>query len=230
MRRIRKYLLGATVLVTAGTAVVCCAGLVSVTVSNYTDGSGYYSWTLTRGAGESNIWGVGTVGIESYGVEQIFSPTGWSAATSNAVITWTYTNGTWFIHDIPVMFAVQSAITNSRLYTNVSPDHFFPQGALAGWLYDTNHSPLNIPGSESFDIIGPEPRPRFSGFSISNSQAMFSVEEMMGRTCYVERTIDLMSNAWQAATNFTVQGLSTNLTDPIPAMTNLLFYRLRFTH
>lgn len=227
MKRSRKLLSAIVAATTAFCLALACYGArVTVVSSNSTPGR--WHWFFTKGD-ENTIWGLeGSIRIQSYGVQQVYSPTGWSYTNDGGFITWTPTNGTVFIHNAAIEFGVQSAFTNSVTYTN-NPGLFFPRGWLSGWLYTTNYTPLGVPGTEEFVITGPQPRPNFSAFSISNSQAVFSIEEMMGLTCHVEIATNLVSNVWQKITNFTVEGLSTNLTDQLPAMTSPLFYRLRFT-
>jgi len=230
MKRPRKILSGAVTATAAFCLTLACYG-ATLTVVSSNNGTGRFSWSYTKGD-EPFIWRLdsvnGTIGIQTYGVEQVFTPSGWSVSNDgNDFLQWTYTSGTWYVENTAVVFAVQSTFTNSTLYTN-DIGEFFPKGTLIGTICDTDHVAI-APGLERHVITGPQPRPRFSTFNVSNSQAVFDIEEMMGRTCHVERTVNLTSNTWQETTNFTVQGLSTNVADPIPAMANPLFYRLRFT-
>lgn len=225
MKRLQKYLVAGT----AFMLVLAAANGATLSVVSSNNGTGLFTWTFTKGD-ESTVWRLdgtfGSIGIQSYGVQQAFTPAGWAVTNDGSdFLQWTYTNGTWYMEDTPVAFSIQSVFTNSTLYTN-DLGNFFPNGALAGTICQSNHTPI-APGFDQFVITGPQPRPNFSSLTLSNSLLYLDVEEMMGRTCYVERSYNLLSNDWQSTTNFTVESVNTNLTQP--AVTNRMFYRLRFT-
>ena len=216
-------------------SAACFGGMI--TVSNYTDGQGLFSWTLTKGA-DPFVWGFDSahpghwIHFQAHGLEQTFTPNGWVASNSTQnMVTWRYTNGTCFIDTTPVTFAIQSHFTNSVSYTNRALDSFYPSGDLFAKPYTaTNHVEEEGFGTDWFDFIGPRPDTRIDGAAVSADQITFHIEEMAGTTCTVERSTNLIAGVWEDVTNFLVQGFATNWVYDLSQGTNTTeYFRLKMT-
>jgi len=134
-----------------------------LSVSSTTDGSGLFSYTFNLGS-SGYVWGVLTnsdgVSIQVYGVENVISPSGWSATIgANDWITWRPTDGTAYLGQPSVTFSVQSIYSGVVNYDQTAPLSRYLKGTVLGAVYTASDHQFEGGGYENFSFLGPEPVP-----------------------------------------------------------------------
>lgn len=202
-----------------------------VVVESYTDGNGYYSYTFTSN-GSSYVWGLssdGGIAIRSHGVTTAYTPPGWvvEELLPSGTLRWRFTNGTWYVEDVPVTFAIQSKYTHSALYTDAITNDSYPSGGILGSAYSVPDHGDGFAGFDRFCLLGPNAA-RLTGMTTFTDNVNLGTEDMYGPTCYVECASNLLSGTWDPVTNFPVAASATNVNVSLSNNTFILFYRAAF--
>jgi len=119
-------------------------GTFSVVSTN--DGNGQFSWIFSVSGGSYPE--VDQFKMKLYGVQDTFSPLGWTATTdADDFVTWNYlgTGGAPFT-GLPITFSIQSASTQAILYGGIGnvvyPDGLYSGAVFGRFMYE---GPLQIP-------------------------------------------------------------------------------------
>jgi hypothetical protein len=132
-----------------------------LSVSSTTDGNGLFSYTFDLGS-SGYVWGVssGGVSIQVYGVENVISPSGWSATIgTNDLIIWRPIDGTAYLGQPPVTFSVQSIYSGVVNYDQTAPLSPYQKGAVIGAVFTASDHQYEGGGYENFSFLGPAPVP-----------------------------------------------------------------------
>jgi len=149
-----------------------CNGALTL-VDSYTDNNGFYSYTVSSAdapflfGGDSNL----CFQIQSYAVNNIIDPPGWiSTINPDEIVCWRVASNNVELIDDPLVFSLNSTMTDWTTYDEVTIDATYPKGIVVGDVYNTNGtlynisranisnglvSSVNIAGYERFSFIGP---------------------------------------------------------------------------
>ena len=217
-----------------GYVLISTASLASmVNVESYSDGSGIFSYTFSRG--DENLFydlgadGGGGISLRIEGLISVSCPSDWSyeyeTGLKDGRIHFKANVSSWILDTNTISISISSVLTNSIKYSANPSITYYPiytlpysMGVIGGKAVDSDHN-IITGEAEYFSIIGPSAMPQpsssslvltassmnnvFPRLSISNGATNFPV--------YILRTTNLIDPNWKYVTHFFTS--TTNWTD-----------------
>ncbi|NLF41023.1 hypothetical protein GX586_16390 [bacterium] len=168
MKTLRIVSAGAAALIALLATRAAQASLVSIESSS--DNHGLFTYRVTRNDDQYTLGSASQLlafSVRAYQVVSTVSPPGWMCSNAgDTMLTWTCTNtAAAIIDDNALEFSFNSAVPNVVSYTDPSFAEQYPQGVIAGEVYDGASrarfpsgdavSAANVAGQERFVHLGP---------------------------------------------------------------------------
>jgi hypothetical protein len=166
------------------------------------------------------------IAAQCFGITNHLVPPGWTmTGSTDDMVAWSYTNGTFYLDHTSVTFVLQTLWTNYVDYTNALEAFFYRKGVVGAHICPTNDHGGETVGFQKFVHVGPAV-PHMGCGSSTPSAVTLAIVDSYGASCTVERIDSLIGSSWQDATSIPSVVGATNVV--LPAEGNgPFFFRFR---